>query len=111
MTERKTIKKLVFSKWYKKLENDVFITLRRKPQCFAGEKVTVVIKGLPNVFYAKCLQLLKVSLNELSNDLLLFDTDAITRSEAIELIQSFYRKELKDDEVLILHIMEKIEDD
>ena len=102
------MKNLVFSKWYEKLDNDLFITLRKKPQCFAGEVVKVTIKKEPIYFEARCLQLFTRSLGELSDWLLMFDTDTSSRKDAIALLQSFYRNPLRKNELFMVHVMVKV---
>ena len=103
------MKKLIFSKWYEKLGNPLFITLRKRPLCFAGEKVKVEIKNEPIMFHAQCLQLIPLPLDEITDELLLFDTDTKTRREAINLLQSFYRKKIQPTDKWYLHILRRID--
>jgi hypothetical protein len=99
------LKQLVFSKWYAKLSEGLFITLRKRPQCFAGEIVEVTIKKSPVYFHAQCLQVIPLPLEELSDELLQFDTDCSTRKEAINLLQSFYRNKIEPTTKFYLHIL------
>lgn len=101
------MKELIFSKWYSKLNNELFITLRKRKQCNVGEVVRVTIKGMDKTLFAKCLEIIPEDLDYYSDELLTYDTDTNTREEAIELLQSFYRKPILPDSRLYLHIFSR----
>ena len=101
------MKELIFSKWYSKLNNELFITLRKRKQCDIGEHVQVTIKGMDKTLFAKCLEIIPRDLDHYSDELLIFDTDTNTREEAIELLQSFYRTPILPDTRLYLHVFSR----
>jgi len=107
-----TDKEIPFSDRYVKHSNPVFLTIRRNPKPEYGEPgdtVTVSVKNGQD-FEAELIAKRDVTLNSLSEDLLVFDTRPMAESmewnieDAREKLNSFYRKLIRDTEKLTLYI-------
>lgn len=98
---------IVFSKYWTKLDQPMFTTLRKSKFAKEGEKVKIYNKPNVDVFPALCLLVVKFPLGKLSTVLLCIDTDTRTREAAISKIQQFYRTPLTDDTVFYLHLFQK----
>jgi len=98
---------IVFSKYWTKLDQPMFTTLRKSKKAQEGEKVKIYNKPNMDVFPARCLLVMKFPLARLSTYLLCVDTDTRSRTAAIATIQQFYSKQLTDDTIFYLHLFQK----
>lgn len=107
-----TDKEIPFSSMYAKLKNPVFPTIRRNPKPEYGEPgdmVKVSVKGGQD-FEAELVAKRDITLNAISDDLLIFDTYPLDGSmdwdidDAEEKLNSFYRKPIKNTEKLTLYV-------
>jgi len=105
------VKAIYFSKNYVKLHHNIFTTIRRYDRYDYGTyRVVVNCNGKKWEFEAVLLLKFKAYLSELSTAFLCYDTGAKTREEAIELLNSFYKKPIKQDEELTVLLFKKIID-
>ena len=109
------MKILRFSHNYEKLsklqQGEVITTIRRQlHNRHIGQIVDVRLKYI-HVCYAKIVDIQKRPLYEISDELLIQDTTpfAKNRTEAIALLNSFYRKPLRDTEELFILFLKKTE--
>jgi hypothetical protein len=107
-----TDKRIPFSGMYAKLKNPVFPTIRRRAKPEYGEPGDTVEVSVKNgvSFEAELLAKREITLNSVSDDLLVFDTcpleDGIDWGveDAREKLNSFYRKPIRENEKLTLYI-------
>jgi len=99
-------RKIGFSKWYSKLEKQAFTTIRRYDHYEVGQ--VYLITTTRGAFYARLARKEKQALRDLPTVFLLRDTDCETREEALQLLNSFYRKPISEDEQLTILYLEKI---
>lgn len=105
-------KQIPFSDMYAKLKNPVFPTIRRNPKPEYGEPGDTVEISVKNgeSFEAELLAKREITLNSVSDDLLVFDTWPIEGSmdwsieDAREKLNSFYPNPIRDTEKLTLYI-------
>lgn len=79
-----------YSHNYSKLEQKEYTTIRRYSKGKVGRGLTETYPG--GYHFAQIVKIERKPLIQVSTELLLKDTDCETREEAIELIQSFYKK-------------------
>ena len=106
--------KIKFSHRYSKLSGKVFTTIRRYDRYTADKQYEVDVKfgfGKTHRFDAFLLDKYKRRLRDIPTGLLLYDTDEPTRERAVELLNSFYRKRVEDDEVLTILLFMRLEDE
>ena len=99
------MKTMKFSKDYTKLDDRVFTTIRRRDKWEAGE--TVKVEAPTKNFHAKIIYHCGVMLDDLSTEVLCYDTDTETREKALTLLNSFYRKPLAWNEYLEFYLLRK----
>lgn len=98
-----------FSHDYRKLQDRLFTTIRRRddyPE--VGEEVQV--RAPSSSFAAVILWKILITLEEIPTSLLCHDTDTETRENALKLLNSFYRKPIQPFENLTLILLLKKED-
>ena len=84
-----------YSNNYSKLEKNRYTTIRRYSKGKMGKNIRETYpKGW---HFAKIMRIERRSLVQLSTEFLLEDTDCKTRKEAIELINSFYKKPIDEN--------------
>ncbi|MBD3343102.1 MAG: hypothetical protein GF353_28650 [Candidatus Lokiarchaeota archaeon] len=91
---------IYFSKFYTKLNDLEFTTIRRYDRYKAGQVYNVFLKQKNNkrfLFAAKLLRKEKKIINKIDTNFLLKDTDCKDRQESIDLINSFYRNEIDSE--------------
>jgi len=108
------MKVLKFSHLYTKIDElfqgQIITTIRRQLRYHVGEIIKVHL-NYSYLCYAKIIDIQKKPLYEISTDLLIKDTApfAKNRTEAIALLNSFYRKPLRDTEELFVLFLKKTE--
>ena len=109
------MKKLKFSHQYYKLQQlekgAVITTIRRQlHNRHIGQIVDVCLK-YTHLCYAKIIDIQKKPLYEISTDLLIKDTApfAKNRTEAIALLNTFYKNPLRETETLFILYLQKTE--
>jgi len=97
-----------FSRDYSKLYAHIFPTIRRYDHYPYGEYQVVVKKkdGL-EIFFAKLILKVKVELKNIPTEFLVYDTDTNTREEAVNLLNSFYKKPISEDEELTILLFKR----
>lgn len=92
---------------YDKLKHDVFPTIRRRDQYGDIGDVNTVVAGprgkRQTLGQAEIIAKETATLKELNNQFLMFDTNTTDYSSAIELINSFYRDEIGENEELTIY--------
>ncbi len=96
-----------FSKDYPKLEDNVFTTIRRYDRYQIDDKV--IIETPTKEFEAIIIHKFKETLGLLGLEFLLYDTGTNTFSEALKVLNSFYRKAIKTDEKVTILIIRKLQ--
>jgi len=96
-----------YSSNYGKLYKPYYTTIRRYSKGKMGDFVKEIY---PNgVHSAQILRVERKTLNEITTEFLLADTDCKTRKEAIRLIESFYKKPIdRQREKLYIYYLQKI---
>lgn len=98
-----------YSKYYSKLDDDEYTTIRRYKK---GKKVGQVEEEIINfrvVHRAMIKQIKRMTFNNMPTKLVLKDTDCNTREEAFLLIDGFYMKPIdKQKEKLFIFYMKKV---
>ena len=83
---------LKFSRDWTKLQDRVFTTIRKSHPPYEGpEGESWSVQTPTKTFTAKLLLNTNTSIDDLSDSLLMYDTDSPTREEALQKINSFYR--------------------
>ncbi|MGC9781736.1 MAG: hypothetical protein HZR80_21020 [Candidatus Heimdallarchaeota archaeon] len=100
---------LPFSFNWSKLHQPMFTTLRKSKKVQEEEQVKVLNRKIGETFTARCLLVVKYPLDAIPTSLLCYDTDTITREDAIAEIQSFYRKPLTPETIFYIHLLQKEE--
>lgn len=103
------MKILKFSKDYSKLEDRVFTTIRRYDRYKVGEIVSV--KTPTKQFHVLILHKFKSKAKDLHKEFLCYDTDTDNLIEAINVLNSFYKKPINDFEKMTILILEKFRSD
>ncbi len=96
---------LYFSKDWSKLNERLISTLRKRCKYEEGEEV--IIHSPSHNFIAKILQIVNVDLNTFPEPLLCYDTDTKNKSDALKVIQSFYRNDILECDFHFI-LLEKI---
>lgn len=79
-----------YSHNYSKLQKNEYTTIRRYPKGKIGK---IVLEKYPSGYhYAEIIGIERKSCIQISTPFLLEDTDCLSRHEALDLIQSFYKK-------------------
>ena len=96
-----------YSKHYSKLDQNKYTTIRRHSKGKVGD---VVLETYPDGKHkANIVDIKRQTINEMSFTFLYTDTDCITREEAKNLIQYFYRKPIDfDKEKFYVYFLEKV---
>jgi len=97
---------LKYSKHYSKLDLPLHATIRRY---LKGRKSGDVVKEIVNgkvLQYSKIVLIERLTVNQMSTDFLLKDTDCTTRIEAIRLLNSFYTNpiSLEYEKLYVIHV-------
>lgn len=100
-----------FSKEYSKLNNPRLICTIRRYDNYPepGGTIKVYVRGPLDNFRARILWKLKKKRKNIPTPFLLYDTDKLNRSSAIELLNSFYEKPTSPEEELTIIFMEYLE--
>ena len=94
-----------YSHNYSKLEKKEYTTIRRYSKGKEGE---IIMEDYPNGnHFAKIMKVERRSLEQISTDFLMKDTDCKTRMEAIDLIQSFYKVPIDEKEKLYIYYLRR----
>ncbi len=98
-----------YSHKYKKLEKDVYTTIRRYPK---GKKGDVIMETYPGGHHKAVIHdVFRIPLSFLGTGFLKLDTDCDTRQDAIDLIKSFYKKPIDlDREKFYVYIIKRLKD-
>lgn len=95
-----------YSHHYSKLDQKIYTTVRRYKK---GNEGDIVNETYPDGSHkAEILLEILRSLDKMETTFLLNDTDCNTREEAIELINSFYKKPIDLDEKLFVYILQRV---
>ena len=97
------MKKLKFSKDWKKLNDPIFTTIRRRTDLEEGNIIDII--SPKKKFKGIVLFRTSIELSKISTSLLTYDTDTLIRNEAIKVLNSFYQKEIKDYECVELLVI------
>jgi hypothetical protein len=98
----KKLKPICFSHEYSKLLQPTFSTIRRYDKNYQKGQIRWI--RFPNGTFKKAEITFKHTKkwSELTDEFIIQDTDCKTRQEALELINSFYKRPIADDEVLTI---------
>jgi len=94
-----------FSRWYDKLNNSHFTTIRRYDKYPHG---TYLVLTPSRGFYAELYHKEKLMLKEIPTEFLLQDTDCESREEAIQLLCELYKKPISEEERFTILYFRKI---
>lgn len=97
-----------YSKHYSKLDDKIHTTIRRRKK---GKEIGYIVPEFVNgnfLSYVEILEIHRKTMSEIPLSLLLRDTDCETPEEAINLIQSFYEKPIKETEKLYIFKVKKV---
>jgi len=96
-----------FSHEYPKLRETIFPTIRRYDR-YPSPGTIMTVKTPLETFKATLIEKWKMPLNRISPHFLCYDSNTVTREEAIKRFNSFYRKPLAEDEMLTVLWFRKI---
>ena len=99
-----------YSKKYTKLNRQRYTTIRRHPK---GKRWAIVLETYPGgMHFAKIIDIRRRTFIQLSLKLLQKDTDCVTKQEAFDLFNSFYKKPINQfSEKLYIYTMQKLRSD
>ncbi|UJG43608.1 MAG: ASCH domain-containing protein [Candidatus Heimdallarchaeum endolithica] len=105
------MKVLKFSHLYTKIDDlqsgQTITTIRRRLKGIQINDCIYVKLNNRYLCIAKIVKIEKKKLKDISTDLLKKDTDKKTRQEAVQLLNSFYRNKITEDEELFIFYLKK----
>jgi len=103
-----TIEQIVFDKYYSKLDDDYFTTIRTSKKDVVGKYVKIIHPR--GEFSVECIKIEEITLINVDNDLLMKDTDTQSIYDALEELKLYYSKLTLLDKVYVYYFDKKLDE-